>query len=276
MGLKRADKSKLKDVVQQQQESKSKNGDKRYLNYFDLKAGEKLTVRFLPDQETGEYWASSNSHGGNLNIRGLRKIACRRDHNEDCPVCDYSYGLYENGDDESKRWMRSEKFIAQCIVVDQPKGFEIVESEDGNNIKLVSLPWAVLLELRKNITEGLVEDPMDYDFVIKKEEKSGRANYKSSYFGRDEEPFTDEMLEEFGKEGMMLYDLMAELPETPSLQDVNEWLEKAQAKDLGHDEPQSSGGEEDNKKEKETTTTTQNKVSSASLKDKLSRNRKKD
>lgn len=213
---------------EEEKSKKSGKGDKRFLNYYDLDFGEKMTIRLLPDGgDSGEYYLEYATHGPNLKTRGVTGIACSyTSSGEDCSVCAKSFDHHSDGDkDEAFKWRRKETFIGQCLVIDSP--IEINETEDVNPVKLVYLPWGMVDVIKEAITEGQVENPMDVDFIIKKTKNKGnRAEYGKSYFANSVEPLDDDILDAFDNGEMNLYDLSEELPAATTSEEMEEWLEK--------------------------------------------------
>ena len=217
--------------LKEQEEKKNKKGgnsDKRFLNYFDLEVGQKMTIRLLPDGgDSGEYWLDYSTHGGKLKVRGVESIACAyTSSGEDCPACAKFFNLWENNDkDEAKRWSKKETSIAQCIVVDSP--IEVNETEDGNPVKLIYLPFSVRDMIKEQIIEGQVEDPSDFDLILKKTENSGGySQYDKSYFDMKTNPLSDEIITAFEEGTLKLFNLSEELPAPTTTEEVEEWMDK--------------------------------------------------
>lgn len=230
MNLRDKSKNLKAKILKNEEEKKSKKGggDKRFLNYFDLEEGEKVTIRLLPDGgDSGEYWAEYHIHGGGLKLRGAKTINCAyTSSGEDCPVCQHSYSYFTDGNkDEAGRWRSNNKFLAQCIVIDSP--FEVNEAEDGNPIKLINLPFKVYEILKEAVIEDQVGDIMDTDFIIKKTKNAGgQPAYDKSFFAKNEEPLGDEVCEAFESGELKLYNLFDEIPDATTTADMDEWLDK--------------------------------------------------
>lgn len=233
MGLR--DRSKnLKEVLIKQEEArqskKGNKGDKRYLNYFDLKEGEKMTIRLLPDGgESGEYWIEHHIHQSK--VRGVKSIACAyTSSGEDCPVCTYSYDFFLDGKkDMASDWRKNNKFLTQCLVIDAP--FEVNETDDGNPVKLFNMPFKIYEILKEAIMEEQVGDLMDCDFIIKQTKNSGgRAAYDKSFFAKIEEPLADGIMDAFDSGELELFDLSKEIPDATTTDEMGEWLDDALAK----------------------------------------------
>jgi len=280
MNLRNKSKNLKEKILKDEEEKKSKKsgkGDKRFLNYFDLDFGEKVTIRLLPDGgDSGDYWAEYEVHGGGLKLRGANNINCSyASSGEDCPVCQHSYSYFTDGNkDEAARWRSNNKFLAQCIVIDSP--FEVNESEDGNPIKLINLPFKVYEILKEAVIEDQVGDIMDTDFIIKKTKNSGgQAAYDKSFFAKKEEPLGDEIFEAFESGELKLYNLFDETPTATTTADMDEWLDKTIALDnkasrrstssRSSNDDDSDSGEDDNKDDD----STPKKSSASSLLDRL-------
>lgn len=227
-------KSNLKNDIEKEKQG---GKDTRLLNYFDMKVGEKMTILFVPDT-SGRLWEKFSVHGPNLRTPGVEKIACAKKSNgEHCPACQKAFDYLEEGKKpgndyeeyktEAKRWFPKDSTIAQCLVLDSP--MDVNESPDGNQVKLMYLPYAVENIIKEAVVEGIVdeEDICMTPFVIKKtENQGGHASYANSYFSRktisDEElaVFDDFVVEQFN------FDDLDIVPSASSTGEVKEWLEK--------------------------------------------------
>ena len=281
MNLRDKSKNLKAKILKNEEEKKSKKGggDKRFLNYFDLEDGEKVTIRLLPDGgDSGEYWAEYHIHGGGLNLRGVNNINCSYTSSaEDCPVCQHSYSYFSEGNkEEAGRWRSNNKFLAQCIVIDSP--FEVNESEDGNPIKLINLPFKVYEILKEAVIEDQVGDIMDTDFIIKKTKNSGgRPAYDKSFFAKKEEPLGDEVFEAFESGELKLFNLFDEIPAATTTEEMDEWLDKTIALDKKASRRSTSSGkdDDDNSSDDSDEDATPKKSSASSLLNRL-KNKDKD
>lgn len=248
MGFKNKKAMNLREkFIQEQEDKKNKrsggNTDKRFLNYFDLEEGQKMTIRLLPDGgDSGEYWLEYSTHGSKLKVRGVDSIACAyTSSGEECPACQKFFDLWEEDNkDEAKRWGKKETIIAQCLVVDSP--IEVNETEDGNPVKLIYLPFGVRDMIKEQIIEGQIEDPSDFELILKKTKNSGGyAAYDKSYFDMKSEPLSDEIIEMFDSGELELFDLSEELPAATTTEDVDEWMDKVMPLVDKHDRRKGSG-----------------------------------
>lgn len=227
-------KSNLKKQIEKE---KTSGKDTRFLNYYDMKEGEKMTILFLPDAN-GELWAKFSKHGPNLKLPGVGSVNCAyKSSGEDCPACQKGFAFLnesrEQNDpklkEEAKRWFSRDYTIVQCLVLDSP--IEVSESPDGNQVKLMYIPFAVENIIKEAVTEGIVpEDELcTTPFVIKKTtNQGGWASYENSYFSRKQ--ITEEELEVFEEFTIEQYDFneLDVIPDPTTTEEVQEWLEKAE------------------------------------------------
>ena len=254
-------KSNIKDQIEKEDSKGSSGPDKRFLNYYDLKEGEKMTVLIVPDPN-GELWTKFRRHGPNLKTRGVGSIGCRYDMaGEDCPVCQKGFSLLdlekETGDKayrtEAKKWFARDYTVMNVVVLDSP--IDVLEAEDGNQVKLMYVPFAIENLIKEHLKEGIIEEdelctiPLNIKMT---KNAAGYAAYDSSFFAR--KPVTDEELEAFDDFKVEPHDLstLDVIPELPSKEEAEEWVEKAQEKlDAATDKDKSSGGSSKSSKTKE-------------------------
>lgn len=227
------DPKKLRERMAKQEEQKSGGGkkkkDPRFLNYYELPENGTIHVRFLPATPDGDPWVSWKQHGSKL--KGTQAIRCSYESTGDsCPVCQHSWELYEAGDKENnKLWIGDEKFLAQVIV--ESSDIEIPVAEDGNPIKIMYLPVKIKETIFDAIMNGIVEDPLDRVFVIKKTKNAGGfASYEKSFFKGKDTPVPEEVLDVIEEGQYEPYDLTQEVPKATTEDDMLEWFEEAKEK----------------------------------------------
>jgi len=228
---------KMKKTLKTDLENEGNKGkDLRFLNYYDLKFGEKMKVLILPD-ENGELWREFKLHGPHLKNRKVGTVNCAyTSSGEECPACQHGFALLEKeretGDvafrEEAKRWFGREYTIMSVLVLDSP--VEVQESPDGNQVKLMYVPYGIRTAIKEAIVESQVEEDeiTSTPFIIKKtKNQGGQAAYDASYFAR--ETVTEEDLEYFEDLKVEQYDYnnLDIIPAATSSKDVQEWLDKA-------------------------------------------------
>jgi len=232
MNLRNKSKNLKETLIKQAEEQKTKKankGDKRFLNYFDLKENEKMKIRLLPDGgDSGAYWKEYNIHS--IKAKGVDSIRCSYESNGDpCDICDYSYNFHLEGDkDNNGKWRAHSKFLAQCIVLEAPFEVNGHDDEDENPVKLFSMPYGVYEYITEQVIEDQVGELMDTDFYIKKVKGSnGYNNYDKSYFAKNEDPLEDTIIDEFESGELKLYDFAEIVPEETTSEQMSEWLDHA-------------------------------------------------
>jgi hypothetical protein len=235
----------LKQKLEKEEESRSggRKKDARILPYYDMKFGEKVKVLIVPD-ENGNLWHRYSSHGPNMKISGLSAISCRRNNDhEECPICQRGFDLLQESKDrndpalkeEAKRWFPKDTTIMSVIVLEAP--FEVPIADDGNEVKLMYVPYAIEALIKNALAEGQIDEDsiLTTPLWVKKSIKKGTKDtpdYSSSYFDyrsqvSDDElaAFEDSVVEPYNYENLDL------VPDSVSLEDAEEWLEEAIKKD---------------------------------------------
>lgn len=240
-------KTQLKKSLKKEIENEQNGGrDNRFLNYFDMKSNEKMTILFVPDVN-GEFWTKFSKHGPNVTtgegknrrgVRGVGSVNCAyKSSGETCPACQKGFDLLnlsketgdENFKEEAKKWFSKDYTLVSCIVLESP--IDITASDDGNQVKLLYLPHNIEKIIKEAVTEEQVpEDELcSTPFVIKKTTNAGgRPDYSSSFFQRrtiedGELDFLEDMVvEQFD------YSNLDIVPKATTTEDVEEWLAKAE------------------------------------------------
>lgn len=209
--------------------------DPTVLRYFDLDFGERMRIRLLPATDDNDLYLTYATHRSNQ--RGKPAIRCvYESKGESCPACVYGYSLFEKGDEEgSKKWRKRETFVAQCVVI--KSDIEIPDTDDGNPVRKIYLPFRVKEMIRNSILNGVIEDPTEHDLIIAKTRGAGdRASYESSMFDGRPREFPEEILDQFEKGTAYLYDLTEDMPEAVDSQDVQDWLDDLLGNGNGSDD----------------------------------------
>lgn len=257
-------KTDLAKQIEKEEESDSGNRDKRFLNYYDLKYGEKMTVLFVPDVN-GQAWTTYRRHSAPRGIRGLDAVGCPGASS--CAICQKGFDAYEvfketnDKDDKeyAKKFFARDVAIASVVVIDSPCDINVDENE--NDVKLFNMPFAIEKILKEAIKEEQIDDDslVCTPFVIKKtKNQGGQAAYDSSYFQReqlDDDAF--EVMENEMNIDLFDYEELDIIPSIPEEDEAEAWAAKLEQKLAAKAE---SG--DDNKKK--------------SVKDRLNKNKKKD
>ena len=208
-------KHKLKKAVLEKTLNKTEQGggqredNPKILPYYKLEFGEKIEVMFLayPD---GDLFKHFKKHGPNLGVGAVGSVDCiYHSRGDSCPACAKGYSYVEDGKGTpmSKKWMAKDYYVAQVVVVNAP--FDIPDLEDKNEVRIFYMPFAVMEKIKESYAEGIVEDPTDHIFYIKKSKnQGGNASYANSYFSP--KPAGEEIFDAFDDAIVELHDLQEE------------------------------------------------------------------
>lgn len=223
----------LRDRLMNEGASKSRANDPRFLPYFNLKEGEQIEILLLPDGDgSGEFFRGYKNHSA-PGVFGLGTINCSYSSSgEPCAVCAHGYELYKAGQLESREWMASQHYVAQCLVISAPAGFEIPESPDGNLVKLLHLPIAVKEMAKDAIINETLDDPTAHILVLKrtKKNKGNFMTYEKSFFKNStvsEDDLPNAILKGIDDGHVVPYKLSDELPAPTTSVEMEAWLVKA-------------------------------------------------
>lgn len=214
-------------------------GGKRSNNYYpfwEIKEGQSVTVRFIPDKNSGNpfgFLVEKIMHP--LTINGEKKsIPCLTMYGDPCPICKVSSAFFKDEGKKSemgKKYWRKAQQIAQALIVDDPlpANEETGEKHTGK-IRFLALGKQISDVIKEGLGDpDLLENPTDfeggYDFVIKKTMKDEYATYQvgSKFRGKQRALTTDER--EAVEEQQI--DLSTLLPAQPELERVETMLEAA-------------------------------------------------
>lgn len=215
------------------------NGGNRQNNYYpfwDIKEGQTVTVRFIPDKNTQnpmEFLVEKKTHP--LTINGEKKtVPCLTMYGEQCPICKVSSAYFKDEGKQSvngKKYWRKAQQIAQAIIVDDPlPADETTGEKHTGKVRFLALGKQLADVIKEGLGDpDLEENPTDYeggyDFVIKKTMKDEYASYQvGSKFKGKQRKLTAEELEAVKEQAI---DLSTLLPTEPELEELETMLESA-------------------------------------------------
>lgn len=215
-------------LLKQQEESGGKN-DPLYLNYFDLEIGQQMEILLLAD-DSGELFYEYSTHA--VKRVGTKTIqCCYAASRVPCAPCQYGFSLYQDGNkDDSQQWRKKNHMLAQCIVLKSP--IDIPETEDGNMVKLIHVPFAISEMIKDGMINGTVSDPTQKVLVIKKTKKNANSQYAAydkSFFKNESPELPAEFIEAYDAGLIVARNLKEHLPPVASEDELKEWLATALA-----------------------------------------------
>lgn len=205
----------------------------KYYPFWNMKAGQRAVVRFLPDKDTtnpGMFMVEKVSH--TLTINGQTKsVPCLSMYGEECPVCKLSQDYYKVNDKiNGKKYWRKKQYIAQALIVEDPLP---ADKDSGANHQGQVRHIALGYQLYNIIKEAFAADdeleasPDDYndgyDFIIKKTEQGDYATYTmGSKFSNKQRALTDEEVAIAEENSIELRTL---LPRNPGVEKIRAMLQ---------------------------------------------------
>ena len=215
-----------KKLLAKEKEKENKGRDARFVPYWDLKEGDELVVRLLPDAGSHPYsnglFIEFESHW----IDGEASLCPKSNGKyEKCKLCQHGWDLWHADDKErSAKWRSKRRVVAQCLVVKSP--FDIAENPDGKMVYLINLPMAVKDDIIRQIGAGNIENPALHNIVIKRTIENKRAKYDKSYIEMKEKPLDKKVIQMIEDTGG-LYDLSEVLPPMPDAEKEAELYNRA-------------------------------------------------
>jgi len=158
-----------------------------YYPFWNMKSGERAIVRFLPDtnqQNPRGFLVEKIFH--NLVINGKKKmVPCLSMYGEECPICKLSQAYYKAKDEPNgKKYWRKKQYIAQALVVEDPLPADEEGEKHQGKVRFFALGYQIYNIIKEAFAatdDGLESIPYNthdgYDFIIKKSEKGGYADY---------------------------------------------------------------------------------------------------
>lgn len=212
---------------------KNTNFVSNYYPFWNMKTGQRAIIRFLPDR------ASDNPRGflvekvfHNLTINGQKKtVPCLSMYGDDCPICKVSQEYYKAKDEvNGKKYWRKKQYIAQALVVEDPLPADAASGETHQGkVRFFALGFQIYNIIKEAFAaeddplEGIPYDFEDgYDFIIKKSEKGGYADYSvgTKFVSKQRSLDEDEMV--IVEDGMT--ELTTLLPKNPGVEKVQAML----------------------------------------------------
>lgn len=205
-----------------------------YYRFWNMKDGESVTVRFLPDANPDNpmgFIVEKLMH--TLEINGQKKsVPCLKMYDEDCPICKISSQYYKNDDKvNGKKYWRKKQYITQALIVDDPLPPDETtgETHEGK-IRYLALGYQIYEVIKAAFESGeLDEIPFAFkggcDFIIKKSRQGEYSTYAvGSRFARKSTDLTEEQIAHAEEN---IVDLSTLLPSHPGVEKVEGMLQAA-------------------------------------------------
>ena len=204
----------LQDSFSSENKPKFEKSDSQWESFWNMPKDGSMTIRFLADvDDTNVYGMGIETNSHRLNVDGeFKNVQCLKDYGDECPICKASQEFYsENNATSGKALYRKKQHVMQALIVESDN------EDDIGKIKYFAFNVSVWNIIKQDIMSMEDEDAPFFDedegrdFVLRKTEKAGYANYETSSFKRKPRALTDDE-REAAKEAVELSSLRRERP----------------------------------------------------------------
>lgn len=228
--------SSLKELQAQFEKADKKqtnesSGGSNYYPFWDMKQNEEAVLRFMEDGNKNnplKFLVEKITH--TLQVGDKRHVVpCLKEYGEKCPVCEVSQKFYNANDkvNGSKYW-RKKQHLAQVLVMQDPLPPDENGETHQGKLRYLSLGFQIYNVIKETFSRGDL-DEVPYairggtDFIIKKGEQGGHANYQlGSRFARKSSDVPEDVLATLD-----LVDLSTLLPPKPDVDRIRSLLEQS-------------------------------------------------
>lgn len=183
-------------------ENTTQSRPNNYYPFWNMKVGDQVTVRFLPDlNQDNPFGFMVEKLMHTLTINGENKtVPCLKMYDEECPICKVSSAFYKDDDKvNGKKYWRKKQNIVQALIVEDPLPAdpETKETHEGK-VRFLNLGYQIYNVIKEAFESGeLDEVPFAYkdgcNFIIKKTKQGEYDNYAvGTKFARRPSDLTDD------------------------------------------------------------------------------------
>jgi hypothetical protein len=213
----------LKAAFGNENEEKQTTFTNNYYPFWNMPAGSKVVLRFLPDLNENNprgFMVEKVIH--QLTINGqAKKIPCLSMYDEPCPICALSQSYYKAKDEiNGKKYWKNRQYLAQALVIEDPlPADETTGEKHTGKVRMIALGYQIFKIIKAAFQDDELEGvPYDvengHDFIIKKTDGKYADYTTGTKFSNRSRPLTDAELES-AEAGMV--DLATLLPKNPGL-----------------------------------------------------------
>jgi hypothetical protein len=206
----------------------SSGGDNAIYPFWNMKEGEQVTLRFLPDGNPNAdfFWAERlmiklpfAGVKGETDSRPVQvQVPCMEMYGESCPILQEVRGWFKDTalEDMGRKYWKKRSYIFQGFVTDNPIK---EDSNPENPIRRFIIGPQIFQLIKAALMDPDMEElPTDYtagvDFRLSKGSKGGYADYGASNWARRTRPLTDGEMKAVNDHG--LFNLSDFLPKKPT------------------------------------------------------------
>ena len=233
--------AKLKEQEANSGGNRNSGGDNAIYPFWNIKEGESVTMRFLPDGNADNTFFWKERLVIKLPFAGVKgetdsrpvqvQVPCMEMYGESCAILNEVRGWFKDAslEDMGRKYWKKRSYIFQGFVTDNP----ITDDEAPENpIRRFIIGPQIFQIIKAALLDPDMEElPTDYtagvDFRLNKTSKGGYADYGTSNWARRERPLTDVEMQAINTHG--LFDLSDFLPKKPDANAVKVMQEMFEA-----------------------------------------------
>ena len=219
--------AKLKEQEANTGGNRNSGGDKAIYPFWNIKEGESVTMRFLPDGNADNTFFWKERLVIKLPFAGVKgetdsrpvqvQVPCMEMYGESCAILNEVRGWFKDAslEDMGRKYWKKRSYIFQGFVNDNP----ISEDSPENPIRRFIIGPQIFQIIKAALMDPDMEElPTDYtagvDFRLNKTSKGGYADYSTSNWARRDRPLSDAEMNAVNTHG--LFNMSDFLPKQPS------------------------------------------------------------
>jgi len=216
-------------------------GDNAIYPFWNIKEGDSVTMRFLPDGDDSNTFFWKERLMIKLPFAGVKgetdsrpvqvQVPCMEMYGESCPILAEVRGWFKDPslEDMGRKYWKKRSYIFQGFVSDNPLS---EDTTPNNPIRRFIIGPQIFQIIKQALMDPDMEElPTDYtagvDFRLNKTSKGGYADYGTSTWARRERPLSDSEMNAVNEHG--LFNLNDFLPKKPGEVEVKVLTEMFEA-----------------------------------------------
>ena len=231
--------AKLKEQEANTGGNRNSGGDKAIYPFWNIKEGESVTMRFLPDGNADNTFFWKERLVIKLPFAGVKgetdsrpvqvQVPCMEMYGESCAILNEVRGWFKDAslEDMGRKYWKKRSYIFQGFVNDNP----ISEDSPENPIRRFIIGPQIFQIIKAALMDPDMEElPTDYtagvDFRLNKTSKGGYADYGTSNWARRDRPLNDQEMAAINTHGLFnLSDFLPKKPDATAIKVMQEMFE---------------------------------------------------
>jgi len=232
--------AKLKEQEANTGGQRQGGGDNAIYPFWNIKEGESVTLRFLPDgdQDNTFFWKERlmiklpfAGVKGDTNSRPVQvQVPCMEMYGDSCGILQEVRGWFKDPslEDMGRKYWKKRSYVFQGFVNDNPLS---EDSTPENPIRRFIIGPQIFQIIKQALMDPDMEElPTDYtagvDFRLNKTSKGGYADYGTSTWARRERPLNDAEMNAINTHGLFNFsDFLPKKPDETAIKVMQEMFE---------------------------------------------------